>query len=314
MNATSGASYAKDGRCTGIRDRGFALITVLWFLALLALIILTISNAVRLDLQAKANLRSHSQAELLADGLVLSLASRLIGQSAHVPVPIVTSNGARIACLLDDAAVEFSVINVAGLVDLNTASVELLARLVAGLGEPATSAEAIAAAIADFRDLDDVRLPRGAEAPQYDAARRGYGPKNAPFETIEELDQVLGVRPDLMIRLREVVTVSSRSPMLDVQVSPPELLRALASNPDDGKTGLFRLAEPLGMSSGTRLRAYVVTVGVRTAEGGRFRRSATIEATPISRRGFSIREWTALPERSQAQPSKGPACATIGLL
>ena len=58
---------------------------------------------------------------------------------------------------------------------------------------------------------DDVPSgPHGAESAAYQAAGLGHGPKNAPFETITELDQVLGMTATLLDRLRPLVTVYAR--------------------------------------------------------------------------------------------------------
>jgi general secretion pathway protein K len=56
-------------------------------------------------------------------------------------------------------------------------------------------AESLADAIADFRDADNLKHLRGAEEPEYRAAGLAWGPKNAPFQTVEELQQVLGAQP-----------------------------------------------------------------------------------------------------------------------
>ncbi|MEQ1694521.1 MAG: hypothetical protein ABL901_01655 [Hyphomicrobiaceae bacterium] len=313
MSATSTESCADDGAPGSDRDHGFVLIAVLWFLALLAVIVLTLSQAVRLDIQAKSNLRARTQAEMVADGVVLALAARLTEQVAGLPGTLVAANGPSIQCLMDGASVRIAVTDVAGLIDLNTAPVELLARIITGVGEPAASAEAIATAIGDFRDIDDDVSAQGAEAREYNSAGRGYGPKNAPFETVEELDQVLGMRPDLLARLRGLVTVHSRSPALDLHVAPPELLRALSGRADGSEAERLRLADSAGMASGARSRTHAISVDVVTQTGGRFSRTATIEATNASGLGFSIREWSALPNTTDDQIEAEATCSAIGL-
>jgi general secretion pathway protein K len=83
----------------------------------------------------------------------------------------------------------------------------LLEWLLRGLDVSPEKAVALAAAIVDFRDEDDVPGVNGAESAAYRAAGLAQGPKNAPFETVTELDQVLGMDLALLNRLRVVATV-----------------------------------------------------------------------------------------------------------
>lgn len=87
----------------------------------------------------------------------------------------------------------FGLIDEAGKVDVNVAPVEVLAAL------PNMTTE-IAAAIIDWRDSDDVADPNGG-AERTDGAYAGaliaFAPRNAPFETIDELRLVSGVTDQL---------------------------------------------------------------------------------------------------------------------
>ena len=73
--------------------------------------------------------------------------------------------------------------------DVNAASEEMLQRLFAGLGYAADAD--LAAALADWRDSDDVAHPAGAERDWYAAARREL-PRNGPLADIRELARVRG--------------------------------------------------------------------------------------------------------------------------
>ncbi len=121
--------------------------------------------------------------------------------------------------------------DVAGLVDLNAASLALLEWLLHGLGVAPDRAAALAAAIVDFRDDDGIN---GAESAAYRAAGLAHGPKNAPFETVMELDQVLGMDAALLGRLHAATTVYSRQPGIDGAVAPHEILSASAASSGTG--------------------------------------------------------------------------------
>ena len=94
------------------------------------------------------------------------------------------------------------------------------------LGERLISAGRIDA-IADFRDKDDLERLNGAEDSAYSAAGRDYGPKNARFETVDELRRVLGVTPDIYRPLAPLVTVHSGRRGINPVTAPHALLLAL---------------------------------------------------------------------------------------
>lgn len=74
--------------------------------------------------------------------------------------------------------------------NVNTASKEELAKL------PGSS-DALAASIIDFRDSNDEVTPGGAESDTYAALSPSYLPRNAPFQSVDELKMVYGMSPDL---------------------------------------------------------------------------------------------------------------------
>ena len=74
--------------------------------------------------------------------------------------------------------------------NINSASREELAKL------PGAS-ESLAAAIVDFRDDNDQVTPGGAESDTYLALNPPYLPRNAPFQSVDELKMVYGMSPDL---------------------------------------------------------------------------------------------------------------------
>jgi general secretion pathway protein K len=290
------------------------LIAVLWFLALLGVLVFALANTVRLDVQAKANLQHQAQAEVLADGITLSVAAYVIEQLSGDPNHSLPTNGTLYRCKRETDTIDITVTDVAGLIDLNAASSDLLARVLTGIGVLPLQAQTLAAAIADFRNVEEDRFRRVAKIEAYRAAGRSYGPKQAPFESVEELDQVLGMTPDILARLRGLMTVYSRSPGLDIQLAPPALVMALSrtlpdsANPSETAVESLRrrLADQFQSPSGSRSRIQTVTVGVTIANGGRFRRSAVVELSDSAQLGFILNEWKGVPERSVTPISMPP--------
>jgi general secretion pathway protein K len=275
-------------------------VSVLWLLALLTLVTMVLLTAVRVDVRAAGQLVQHAEAEVLADGLMRLVALRL-GDRDHRPLDAagLTRDGTAMLCGHGDAAVAIAVNDVAGLVDLNAASPGLLEWLLRGLDVAPDRATTLAAAIVDFRDEDDVPGVNGAESAAYRAAGLTHGPKNAPFETVMELDQVLGMDFALFSRLRAVTTVYSRLPGIDGAVAPREILSAAAASSRAGEAAVSatpgapsRAEIPSAFRVASRGRAYRVTVSVQLSGDGRFAREAVIEPDRTAPLGFRLREWT----------------------
>jgi hypothetical protein len=81
----------------------------------------------------------------------------------------------------------------------------------AGVGQG--KAQSLAAAVADFRDSDNLPRMNGAESDAYQSAGLPWGPKNLPFQSIDELRQVLGITPEIYGRVADYITVYSLAPM-----------------------------------------------------------------------------------------------------
>src|SRR5690606_17382079 len=108
----------------------------------------------------------------------------------------------------DGRPVELRIVAETGKVDLNLAERPLLESLLRALAvEPARTSQ-LAGAIVDWRDRDDLLQPAGgAESGDYAAAGMPYGAKNAPFESIGELQRLQGMDASLYTRLMPLVTV-----------------------------------------------------------------------------------------------------------
>jgi general secretion pathway protein K len=200
----------------------------------------------------------------------------------------------------------------AGKVDLNAASERLLTNLLRGLGATPREAAALADRILDFRDADDERSPLGAERSDYAAAGLTYGPKNAAFEAVEELDQVLNIPPGWLARLRPFVTVYSGQSGVDSTVAPIELLGALRGSTEPLATatpGLrrqeqFRLSMPVPPEFAilSQRRAFTVRSEATTVQGATFVREAVVEIRTTPTSAHVLRRW----RRGEAIPADAP--------
>jgi general secretion pathway protein K len=69
------------------------------------------------------------------------------------------------------------------------------------------TAETITDSLLDWVDADDLQRMSGAEKEYYASLQEPYEPRNAPFESVEELALVKGVTPQIFQKIRDHLTI-----------------------------------------------------------------------------------------------------------
>ena len=272
--------------------RGAALLLVLWLVALLTALVGAYALTARIEaLQGRVGSRGAMAQEIARAGMEYAL----VRVADRNPETHWQPNGHAYAWRFDGHDVQVRIIDETGKVDLNQADVPLLSRLVQVLGEPPDASDALAAAIVDWRDADDLSQPvGGAEDGDYAAAGRPYGAKDAPFETIAELEQVLGMTPDLYARLEPFLTLYSGRGQPDATYAQGPVLVAmgmdatawLAQREAAGAAGALQL---VGTGSGT----YSIESRARLADGREtsLRTVVRAGASPVPGSAYTLLRW-----------------------
>jgi hypothetical protein len=204
-------------------EDGIALLVVLWFVALLTLLATSATGLSLLHRRAAQALGDEVRAENAADSAIRVLLLQLAGRNQTWANWL--DGGSRtieIAGTLVSVHIELE----DGRIDLNTGDAELLYALFAANGWSEADATAFVARIEDWTATADDPHPGGAELRDYQAMGRSYGPRNAPFECVAELRQVLGgkqVSPELMSAL--TVYTHAKYPLQSA--APAAIQRAL---------------------------------------------------------------------------------------
>ncbi|MGH8550600.1 MAG: general secretion pathway protein GspK, partial [Methylococcales bacterium] len=206
------------------RTSGIALVLVLWVLVMLTVMAASFSLNMRREIDLVRNTRERSVAGPLAEAGIYYAMNRLLLTEVQNQW---RSDGSVYEFLFGGARVRVSIHDEAGKFDLNNAPGALLISLLENAGLSNDEAAALVDAIIDWRDSDDFRGVNGAEQGEYQEAGLDYGPRNRPFQTIQELRRVLGISGDLYRRLEPMVTVYNDSNGIDPSKSPKEVLRAL---------------------------------------------------------------------------------------
>ncbi len=291
---------------------GFALVVVIWGIGLLAVIAATLTTTMSFNARATANMAENARAEALADGAVSIVVADIVNNLYSSRDGAVTRfgiDGRATLCRFGNAALaRVAAQDEGGKIDLNAAPPQLLRALFAGLGTGDDKAAALTAAILDYRDDDDAERPRGAEAASYRRAGLAPGPKNGRFETIAELQQVLGVTRELYGAVEPHVTVDSSRVGIDPRAVAPELaaiLRRAAGAGGDTQAGKpANLAIPARFATRSRQTSFSITVEVATATGGRFVRHAVFKLLASHTGAHTFTTWE---RRHYRTLSSGPA-------
>ena len=272
--------------------RGAALLLVLWLVAPLTALVGAYALTARIEaLQGRVGSRGAMAQEIARAGMEYAL----VRVADRNPETHWQPNGRAYAWRFDGHDVQVRIIDETGKVDLNQADVPLLSRLMQALGEPPDASDALAAAIVDWRDADDLGQPvGGAEDGDYAAAGRPYGAKDAPFETIAELEQVLGMTPDLYARLEPFLTLYSGRGQPDATYAQGPVLVAmgmdatawLAQREAAGAAGALQL---VGTGSGT----YSIESRARLADGREtsLRTVVRAGASPVPGSAYTLLRW-----------------------
>lgn len=174
-------------------------------------------------------------------------------------------------------------------VDLNRARVEVLATLLETGAVEAHNSQLLVDAILDWRDPDNIPREFGAERKHYRNAGIMYGPKNGPFNAIEELRLVKGFDEAIYQRLAPMITVFSHSAAIDPQLKATLLNSSIAENempPEISATSAERHRRPA--RSGSNVLRIVSSGNVR---GVVSRVTAVVEIDPNGATPYQILAW-----------------------
>jgi general secretion pathway protein K len=175
-------------------DRGFALLLVLWAMALLALLGAQVTGAGRAETPLASALRGGAQMQAAADGAVYETIWHMMEGGGDYWQP-----GAMTRVLDEPAGrVVVSVFDERGKLDVNQVPPGLLQGLFGVLGADKDTAAKIANAVNDWRSQQPAGNGADSQlAQQYRMEGRDWAPAGIEFQRLDELQLVLGMTPAL---------------------------------------------------------------------------------------------------------------------
>lgn len=208
-----------------LRGRGIALVSVLWVIVLLSLMAVAISTTSRSSGQLTNNLRYATQARYAAEAGVQWAFWGLDIPTDQIPW---LADGSIYEMPLADMLIQVAVVDENGKIGLNVATEAMLKPLFIAAEVDDARIDGLVDAILDWRDGDDLTRLNGAEDDDYLLAGLEWESKDAPFESILELRQVLGMDELVFSAIRDSVTVHSGKQTVNPQVAPKLVLMALS--------------------------------------------------------------------------------------
>jgi general secretion pathway protein K len=235
-------------RPAGMR-RGGALLAVLWLSAALGAIAFAIAGTVRGEVERTSNSVDGTRAYYLASGGIQRAIVYMLWAAATPDFRGYARGTPLLRLQFPSGEVVVEIVPDAAKIDINTASVEVLYRLLSALGVEAARARTIALGIIDWRS------PAGPESPfdqYYLSLVPSFRARHASFEETEELMLIRDMTPEIYygtyiaepeataegLRLTphggmaECVTVFGTGGPVDVNTAPPAVLWAIGVPPD----------------------------------------------------------------------------------
>ncbi len=207
------------------RQQGVALIMVLWMIIVMMSLAATLLYAVKTETSLVNHARQVAQARAFADAAAHYTIMQLFLPTDKRQIRLGgTANQWHYAGYQAD----IRIVGENGLIDINRTNRELLRRVLEAIGVVDEAAETLLDRIEDFRDSDDLKRMNGAEDKDYEQEGLQYGAKDAGLQRIEELQQVLGMTPDIYQLLSRYLSVHSFSSGLNPLVAPRHVLMVLA--------------------------------------------------------------------------------------
>jgi general secretion pathway protein K len=262
------------------RERGFALLTVLWVAALLAMIGAQFIGEARMAVRITAGARSAAVAQAAADGAVHQAVLYLLREEWQ-------PDGRIRQVSVGDAVVQVRLVNERRKLNPNMASVEELQSVLLRLQIDRSQATQLARAIVDWRSRSQQATGGGSKIAQYQSAGLAHAPFNHAFDSIGEVGLVVGMTPAILTRLAPLMSVYQEGDQVDGD----------AVETASDAVGAEKAAWSIG--SAGRVMVVAVEAIATTAEGGRSARRATVRLradAQVNQAPFQILTWEILPE------------------
>jgi general secretion pathway protein K len=274
-------------------EHGFAIAAAVAALALFALVAYTVLAETRGDTADLAGYFGRARLEGAADAGFAMALEGLTSDDSSRRWPL---TGARVV-VFDGAKITIAVEDERGKAPIAIFDEIQARRLFEVVGVRGERLDELTDSLLDWLDDDDDARPHGAEAPHYEAS--GIRPRNGAPVTLDELARVQGMTPDILARIRPVVTnYFGLSGGFVARTATPEAVAVATGGGADSVQAIERRREQEGQTTALDIvrdddlagRSVTVSVLVADAQGGRVQRRTVVTFTGKPAPAYYIRE------------------------
>ena len=263
------------------RQRGIALVVVMWLVVLLTVIGSSHARNMRIETSLAFNHVGTARARALAEaGINRAIMELFVSDTATRW----QFNGTAYQLQLDGGRVNIAIRDASGLLDLNKANAAQLEAVFDAAGAEEADSQRLADAILDWRDKDQLRRLHGAEDNDYRHAGLDWGSRDGPFASVDELRYVLGMTHELFERLAPYLTVHSSQNDVDLKYAPAWLFTVLTNREQEAtETPLVDDTQPAG--------PFHITAWATSNRGARASVEAVLSIARTGEEPYTILSW-----------------------
>lgn len=208
-----------------MKQRGVALILVLWVLSILTLMASSFTLTMRRETVGLSHTKENMQAlAQTKSGLALAQAM-LLHEDEKKRWRV---DGSIYEIETNDTVTRIRILSETGKIDLNSAPQKLLHHVLQFAPLETQAQLELENAILDWRDEDENTRPFGAEKAEYKAAKLNYAPRNKPFRSFEELQMLKGMTADVLAWMQPLFTIyAAGQTEVDWNLASREVLNVL---------------------------------------------------------------------------------------
>jgi len=273
------------------RQRGIALVVVLWLVVLITVIGSSHARNIRIETTLAFNHIGTARARALAEAGINRAIMELFVSNTETRWPL---DGSARQIRLDSGSVNITIRDASGLLDLNKADPAQLEAVLDAAGAEEAVRQRLVDAILDWRDKDKLRRLHGAEDNDYRHAGLDWGARDGPFSSVDELRYVLGMTHELFKRLAPYLTVHSGRSDVNLQYAPAWLFSALTSRE-------YEVTESLDGGDAPAAGPFHITAWATSNSGARASVEAVLGIARTGEEPYKILSWHE-PARSRKMP------------
>ena len=267
-------------------QQGMALVLVLWLVVLLSVLATGHARNARTETSLVSRQIESAQARALAEAGAQRAILDLLAPGSARQWPV---NGSVSSFTFDGHEISVAIRDASGLLDLNSASSQMLGTFISATGVDQMTQQSIVDAILDWRDADNLTHLNGAEDDDYRAAGLSWTARDDAFVSVDELSYVAGMTRDIFDQISPYLTVYSEQSGVSLEYAPPFLISALTGQEIEVIEDLAAARKQVGdqSRSGT-FHIYVsATIGDRT----NFSLEAVVRLFSDDEHPFAVLYW-----------------------